>query len=187
MLYSSHQKGINQLSFKIELGTLKFCGNACKFQNSSPSLPGLTQNPFWLPYWINMMRLSCSDVLFLSLQLVSAPKKRSDVFSPSQKSHSIFDLIGQYCFCSCWRWCKSLAKVIPLRLLHPSQSSLPSQLTPHASLSQHRTWYCLMRAATTVIRILDLSNRPLLFVWVMWLDMIGHFQEAVFRKRRKIS
>ena len=155
MLYSSHQKGINQLSFKIELGTLKFCGNACKFQNSSPSLPGLTQNPFWLPYWINMMRLSCSDVLFLSLQLVSAPKKRSDVFSPSQKSHSIFDLIGQYCFCSCWRWCKSLAKVIPLRLLHPSQSSLPSQLTPHASLSQHRTWYCL-RAATTVIRILDL-------------------------------
>lgn len=39
MLYSSHQKGINQLSFKIELGTLKFCGNACKFQNSSPLSP----------------------------------------------------------------------------------------------------------------------------------------------------
>ena len=184
MLYSSHQKGINQLSFKIELGTLKFCGNACKFQNSSPpSLPGLTQNPFWLPYWINMMRLSLLRciVSFLATS-VCAKKKRSDIFC-----HSISDLIGQYCFWSCWRWCKSLAKVIPLRLLHPSQSSLPSQLTPHASLSQHRTWYCLMRAATTVIRILDLSNRPLLFVWVMWLDMIGHFQEAVFRKRRKIS
>ena len=155
MLYSSHQKGINQLSFKIELGTLKFCGNACKFQNSSlPSLPGLTQNPFWLPYWINMMRLSLLRCIVSFLATSVCTKKRSDIFPPKNR-HSIFDLIGQYCFCSCWRCCKSLAKVIPLRLLHPGQSSLPSQLTPHASLSQHRTWYCL-RAATTVIRILDL-------------------------------
>ena len=79
MLYSSHQKGINQLSFKIELGTLKFCGNACKFQNSSPSLPGLTQNPFWLPYWINMMRLSLLRCI-VSLLATSVCAKKSPLY-----------------------------------------------------------------------------------------------------------
>ena len=140
---------------KLSLERWNFVGMRVNFKTLPPSLPGLTQNPFWLPYWINMMRLSLLRciVSFLATS-VCAKKKRSDIFPPKNR-HSIFDLLGQYCFCSCWRCCKSLAKVIPLRLLHPGQSSLPSQLTPHASLSQHRTWYCL-RAATTVIRILDL-------------------------------
>ena len=130
MLYSSHQKGINQLSFKIELGTLKFCGNACKFQNSSPSLPGLTQNPFWLPYWINMMRLSCSDVLFLSLQLVS--EKRSDIYSPSQKSPIYIRLDRTILFL------QLLTLVQVTGKSHPPQTITPQPVIPPKSTHSSR-------------------------------------------------
>ena len=97
MLYSSHQIHINQLScvnfnvgsnFKIHVPHthnfgcwVKICVNGgmrVNFKTYSPPPPlGLTQNPFWLPYWINMMRLSPAQILFLYLQLVCSWTKRA--------------------------------------------------------------------------------------------------------------
>ena len=141
---------------KLSLERWNFVGMRVNFK----TLPPLSPWPDTKSILITILNkhdasLPAQMYCFFPLQLVSAPKKNGLISFLPKVRHSIFDLIGQYCFCSCWRCCKSVAKVIPLRLLHPGQSSLPSQLTPHASLSQHRTWYCL-RAATTVIRILDL-------------------------------
>ena len=92
---------------------------------------------------------------------MSAPKKWSDISSPlPKKQHSIFDLLGQYCFCSCWRCCKSLAKVIPLRLLHPAShpSQVNSLLTP--------LW---------VNTGLDTAWGQLLLWYVFWIYKTDHY------------
>ena len=76
------------------------------------------------------MRLSCSDVLFLSLQLVS--EKRSDIYSPSQKSPIYIRLDRTILFL------QLLTLVQVTGKSHPPQTITPQPVIPPKSTHSSR-------------------------------------------------
>ena len=117
---------------KLSLERWNFVGMRVNFKTLPPSLPGLTQNPFWLPYWINMMRLSLLRCIVSFLATSTCAKKRSDIFSPSQKSSLYIRLDRTILFL------QLLTLVQVTGKSHPPQTITPKPVIPPKSTHSSR-------------------------------------------------
>ena len=132
------------------------------------------------------MRLSLLRciVSFLATS-VCAKKKRSDIFPP--KSSPLYIRLDRTIL-----FLQLLTLLQVTGKSHPPQTITPRPVIPPKSTHSSRLFestqdLILPEGSYYCDTYFGFIKQTTILAWEIWLGMIGHFEEAVFRKRRKIN
>ena len=125
------------------------------------------------------MRLPPAQILFLSLQLVTVCDEALHNLTPFLADRTILFL-------------QLLTLLQVSGKSHPPQTITPRPVIPPKSTHSSRLFestqdLILPEGSYCCDTYFGFIKQTTILAWEIWLGMIGHFEEAVFRKRRKLN